>query len=160
MGIGSSTEDHWHAQSVARILQNQRYTGIIKNGAATSDKIDSLQIIEDELFEKAQAQRQSYTDATAYTRRPYQGEQPAMLLLGLAYCGYCGKKLLRGTGVRKYTRKDGTVNQTQRQRYVCYTKRSHGDRCTGHTRYSVKLLEETVVESISETLLNMRSSPP
>ena len=44
-----------------------------------------------------------------------------------------------------------------RQRYICGKRQCHHDRCDGPAGYSVKLLEETVINKIYDTLFALRS---
>lgn len=154
LGIPSAQEDHWHTHSVSYILQNTIYIGFLKKGAAMSDRLPHLQIIEDALFERAQTQRQSYLSDSQSTRRFYQPDDP-MLLLGLAYCGHCGKRLTRGTGNRKRPRKNGSVAFSLRQRYICGTRMAHKERCGGQSGYGMSVLEETVLDAVTKQLQNM-----
>ena len=80
-----------------------------------------------------------------------------MLLLGIAYCGHCGKRLGRGTSGRIGKGPDGNVIRETRQRYICGKRQCHHDRCDGPAGYSVKLLEETVINKIYDTLFALRS---
>lgn len=157
-GVSSSQEDHWHAHSISYILQNPVYTGLLRKGAAQSDRLKELQIISDDLFRRAQRQRLAYKEAEKYRRRHYQGGHEPMTLLGLAYCGYCGKRLIRGTGCRKRVRKDGEVTYTLRQRYICSTRQSHKERCGGPAGYGPNTLEETVIELITQMLWDMQDT--
>lgn len=157
-GISSSTEDHWHSHSISHILQNPIYTGVLKKGAVQSDRLAELQIISEDLFERAQQQREAYRVAEKSGRRFYQGGQEPMLFLGLAYCGHCGKRLIRGTGCRRRVRKDGTETYTLRQRYVCSTRLTHKDRCSGPAGYGMITLEETILELVTQLLRNMQDA--
>ena len=154
LGIPSAQEDHWHSHSVSYILQNATYIGFLKKGAAKSDRLPHLQIIDDALFERAQAQRQAFLSNNHAARRFYQPDH-LMLLLGLAYCGHCGKRLTRGTGNRRRMRKDGTLAFSLRQRYICGTRLAHKDRCGGQSGYGMAALEETVLEAVTEQLQSM-----
>ena len=155
-GIPSPSEDHWHCGTVAQILKRRLYTGYIVKGAAVSGHLPQLQIVDDELFEKATIQREAYQHDYA-ARRLYQGDREPMLLLGIAYCGHCGKRLGRGTSGRIGKGPDGNVIRETRQRYICGKRQCHHDRCDGPAGYSVKLLEETVINKIYDTLFALRS---
>lgn len=156
LGVSSPNEDHWHCGTVAQILKRRIYTGYIVKGTAVSEHLPQLQIVDNELFEKAAMQREAYQHDYA-ARRLYQGDREPMLLLGIAYCGHCGKRLGRGTSGRIGKGPDGNVIRETRQRYICGKRQCHHDRCDGPAGYSVKLLEETVINKIYDTLFALRS---
>lgn len=155
--IPSATATHWHAQSIARILQNPIYTGVLHKGMVTSDAIPALHIIENALFESAQQQRRSYMDQKTAVRRPYQTEN-MLCLLGLVYCAHCGKRLIRGTSGKQRMNQNGEMVRTTRQRYICSTRQTHPNLCNGQSGYGAMKLEDAVVTQVVATLNDFQNN--
>ena len=138
------------------MLKNPIYTGVLSNGDARSEVIPELQIIDSELFERAQSIMQG--------RKQARGETPAnlkssALLTGKIYCGYCHNRLTLTTSGRSRTNKDGTVKKETRMRYQCHYKVRHPGECDGQSGYGVNKLDEIIDKVVRMQLERIRDNP-
>jgi hypothetical protein len=140
--------------TLVKMLKNIMYTGVLHNGEAKSEVIPELQIIEVEMFERAQeimAKRtMPHSDVPLNTKG-------SALLAGLVYCGSCGSKLVLTTSGKRYDRPTG--KQTPRARYGCHYKVRHTQICTGQSGYGVPKLDALVEQSIRYLFKRVKATP-
>ena len=86
MNIRKPDGSNFPNTSINRIIKNPIYTGVIRNGEARSDVIPELQIIDPEIFERAQKIMADRTTHHAETPLNLKGQS---LLVGNIYCGHC-----------------------------------------------------------------------
>jgi len=142
--------------SINRMLKNRVYTGVICNGESQSEMLPELQIVDEELFQKAQKIMAS--------RITQHGEVPLntkgrSLLVGNIYCGHCGGRLTLTTSGRKRVRKDGTVLRETRARYQCHYNIRHPGECDGQSGYGVEKLDNLVDQIIRMQLERIQNAP-
>lgn len=142
--------------SIIRMLKNPIYTGVIKNGDVQSKVITELQIVEPELFERAQSIMQGRTQQRSNT--PINMKSNA-LLTGKIYCGHCRNRLTLTTSGRKRTKKDGTVKKETRMRYQCHYKVRHPGECEGQSGYGVTKLDGIIDKVVRMQLEKIRDNP-
>ena len=126
--------------TINRIIKNQIYTGIIRNGEAQSESIDALRIIDQDTFNRAQEIMKSRTTHHAETPLHLDGQS---ILVGNIYCGHCRNRLTLTTSGRKRKTKDGIIRET-RCRYQCHYNVRHPGECDGQSGYGVKKLDSVV----------------
>ena len=125
------------------MIQNKSYTGYLINGNVET-ACPELQIIDPDLFERAQEAR--------HARKRERGANPLSyssqaLLCGIVFCAHCGNRLSLASGVRKRIRADGTVTREKRIRYSCNYNVRHPGQCDGQSGYGVITLDN-IVESV------------
>lgn len=103
--------------SINRIIKNRIYTGVIYDGDCKSDLIPDLQIIDEDLFQRAQKIMEERTTRHSDIPLNTRGQS---LLVGNIFCGHCGGRLTLTTSGRKRVHKDGTLNRETRARYQCH----------------------------------------
>ena len=132
--------------SIRAIIQNVIYTGILKSGETFSRVFPHLQIIENDIFERAQMIRidrsKEYEEGVA--RRIPLNTKSEALISGLAFCAHCGGRLVVTTNVKKYKKADGTEVKTKRIRYRCYNKSRKICACDGQTEYTKERLDSII----------------
>lgn len=146
-GIYSRAGKNFVNCTIQRILQNDAYLGILKNGEARSEIIPELQIIDEHTFELAQKINAQRSGEYAERHIPLN-TRGSTLLAGNIFCGHCGARLVLSTNGKKYHRKDGGVTITPRIRYVCYNKTRHPGDCDGQTGYTSTKLDALVDELV------------
>ena len=130
--------------SINRIIKNPIYTGVIRNGEAQSAVIPELQIIDPELFARAQQIMADRTTHHAETPLNLKGQS---LLVGNIYCGHCRNRLTLTTSGRKRVNRQGDLVREVRARYQCHYNVRHPGECDGQSGYGVKKLDG-IVEQI------------
>ncbi|MBQ6887883.1 MAG: recombinase family protein [Lachnospiraceae bacterium] len=179
-GIPAITTDKWKASTIASILKNPIYMGYyainrrVNHGSFTrldrrnwiysKEQIPELIIINQCDWEKAQeireARKNKINASKEKSAKQYEEQynvpfrtNDKLSLLGLAYCGYCGKRLKNGSYCNHWTLKStGEKKVSFTGRYICPEK------CKERSCYSQSYLEDivfTVVETYMEQLKNI-----
>ena len=163
-GVSSSRGRGWYVSAIHAILRNERYLGRLiygqsqwKRSARNSKKRTrvevprsewtivekpELRLVSDETWARVRARDTPATYGSHNARPKYP-------LSGLLLCAECGKAmtLAGGTNSRGY----GV------QRYVCSTRRHHGDGnfgCSNGMGVSRLVAEELIIEPLRDRLLN------
>lgn len=172
-GIPAITAEKWKAPTIASILKNPIYMGYYalnrrvnhgsftrldrKNWIYSREQIPGLVIIQKQDWEKAQEIRearkakinasQQKTSDQSNESCPFPLRTSGRLALtGLAYCGYCGKKLKNGSYYNHWQTKSGEKRSSFTGRYLCPEK------CAARSCYSQNYLENAVFEAVEKIL--------
>lgn len=151
--IPAPIADTWKPSTIASILKNPIYMGYTaynrrehKEGFVRLDRkewiysnhqIKEFTIISPMLWEQAQRIREARKSPTSSVSFRTKGR---LLLIGLAYCGYCGKPLKNNSYYNHWETKAGEKKKAFTGRYTCPGE--HKERKT----YSQNYLEEVVLE--------------
>ena len=163
-GIDAISADGWKCGTVSGILKNPVYMGYpavgrrVNHGSChridcsewtyAKEQQPELVIIPKEDWERAQEIREA--------RKKKQGGIPfstsgRLCLIGIAYCGYCGKRLKNASyNNRWYSKKEGKEKSVFVGRYQC------PNRCRERFCYSQDYLEGIVLESLAPYLNAMK----
>ncbi len=144
--------------TIANMLKNRTYLGVLKSGETESKIFEHLQIIEPHLFETAQKLMEQRSAAYAERRVPLNTKGNS-LLSGNIFCGHCNARMTITTNGKKYHRKDGEVTITPRTRYVCYNRTRHKHLCDGQTGYTVRKLDK-VIDKVVHVLFERLDDVP
>ncbi len=136
---------NWHPSTIQGIMRNILYTGILRSGERRSPVIESLRIVEDDVFNGVQKMLEERSRAHQSTRSIPLNTRGESLLAGNIFCGHCGSRLCITTSGKGKPRADGT--ETRRTRYSCQTKTRTHENCNGQTGYTVQKVD-TIVETI------------
>ena len=150
----------FQSNTIKRILQNPLYCGFIVKGEAISPRLEHLQIIEDEFFNRAQEilEARSYKaekkeDIARYTKA-------SSMLSGSLYCAHCGMKLNATSYVDHYTTKDGVRHETPRRfRYICAGKAMKRNECEGQSAYVAHKVDSQVLDFMRECFKRIKLTP-
>ena len=115
------------------MIKNKSYTGYLINGNVETH-CPELQIIEPDLFERAQEVRQARKREKGTNPISYSSQA---LLCGIIFCAHCGKRMSLTSSTRKRIRADGTVIREKRIRYSCNYNVRHPGQCDGQSGYGV-----------------------
>ena len=144
---------------IHRIVRNPLYIGILRNGESESAVLPELRILEDELFERAQAITQSRVKPRAQREVPLTTRGQS-LLTGNIYCGHCGKRLTLATCGRKYRKKDGTEVSKSYTRYQCSYNIQHPGECDGPSGYGAVKLDDLIDQIVRIQFERIQTAPP
>lgn len=160
-GYANPTGNRWSHNTIRNILQNETYIGILRSGNTRSPHLPELQIVSNELFDKAQQIRRERAEAKTNTPRVPINMKGNSLLSGNVFCGHCGSRLHLTTTSRYYTKADGTVIKKRRVRYACYMKVRKITDCEGQSGYSAAKLDglvETVIKDVFKRMKGISKS--
>ena len=127
----------WSMVSVRDILRNRAYVGTYTRFGVRVPASHAPVISQDD-FGRVQERLDQ--------RRPAKGSRQlsAFLLSGLAYCGYCGNKMIGVTRKQKWQRRgDGTIQTAQYRYYQCES-RTNRSMCDYHTHRAEELEQEVL----------------
>ena len=134
-GLSTRRGGPWSMVTVRDILRNRAYLGTYSRFGVRVPASHPPLISQDD-FRRVQERLDQ--------RRPMLGlrQSSPFLLSGLAYCGYCGNKMIGVTRRQTWRRSgDGTVRTAQYRYYQC-ASRTNRSICDYHTRRAEALEEE------------------
>ncbi|HEU4758665.1 MAG TPA: recombinase family protein [Dehalococcoidia bacterium] len=137
----------WSMVTVRDILRNRAYVGTYTRFGVRVPA-SHAPLISQEDFRRVQERLDQ--------RRPAAGSRQVspFLLSGLAYCGYCGNKMIGVTRKQRWRRRsDDTVRSALYRYYQCES-RTNRSLCDYHTRRAERLEEE-----VRAALVSGQSSP-
>jgi DNA invertase Pin-like site-specific DNA recombinase/Skp family chaperone for outer membrane proteins len=155
-GYPNPTGNRWSHNTIRNILQNATYVGILRSGETRSPYLPELQIVSQQIFDKAQQIRRERAEAKENTPRVPINMRGNSLLSGNVFCGHCGSRLHLTTTSRYYTKADGTVIKKRRVRYACYKKVRKMVNCDGQSGYSAAKLDGLVEKIIKNIFIRLR----
>lgn len=139
-GMKTRRGGNWSMISIRDILRNRTYLGTYYRFGMKVPG-NHPPIISSEIFQKAQERIGERRPTVEYRRRT------PFLLSGLAYCGYCGNKMIGVSRRQKWTRqRDGGETEAQYRYYQCES-RTNQSICQYHTQRTDEL-EQTVLSQL------------
>lgn len=147
-------------ETIKRILKNEIYHGFYVRGGVRSQRIEELQIIDDDTYDRAQEiLRQRKANNDEKTQISLQAKSSTMLG-GNLYCAHCGKKLCSNSYVDTYRTKDGSIHYSNRKyRYLCSGKAMHRNECDGQSVYVASKVDQVVLEALYRCFELIKSTP-
>ncbi len=138
MGIRTRTGRLWTVAAVRDILRNRVYLGTYRRFGVRVPA-NHPPLVSAQEFERAQRR----LGAGQGGPRPRSALFP---LSGLAYCGYCGGRMVGVRRVQRWRRRDGDLQHGEYRYYQCGS-RVNRSLCDYHT-WRAQELEERVVEAV------------
>jgi len=158
MGIKTHNGSGFQCNTVNRILKNRTYCGYYISGDIVSPHLPHLQIVDEETFDQAQliiTQRSVKNDEKTQIARNTKGKT---LLSGNVYCAHCGTNMIATSYVDRYTRKDGSIYEVRKQRYICCNKARGRGECGGQSGYVADRIDGAVSMIVHEFLSRIKTT--
>lgn len=158
-GLRTRQGAKFQANNVLRIIRHEGYTGYIITKSARSEHIPELQIVDQELFQRANemVSRRS-TKLEEAKRLASQSDNPT-LLAGIVRCAHCGAKMSAFLHTDRYKLADGTVREKVQPKYNCYQRGQKLRNCDGQSLYLAQRVDDVVLEVIHEMFTRIRTKP-
>lgn len=159
LGVKTHNGRDFQCNSINRILKNRLYCGYYVAGETTSQKLEHLAIIDENIFDSVQhilVQRSAKNEEKQHIARTTKGKT---LLSGNIYCAHCGSHLISSGANEKYVRKDGTIGVSSTLRYICYHRTRRLNDCDGQSVYSAKRVESAVLAVVNQYLNAIKLTP-
>ncbi len=159
MGVRTHNGSEFQCNTINRILKNKLYCGYYVAGETTSQKLEHLAIIDENVFDSVQhilKQRSSKNEEKQHIARTTKGRT---LLSGNIYCAHCGNHLIASGINEKYERKDGTTGVSNALRYVCYHRARKLNDCDGQSVYSAPKVDAAVLAVVNRYLAAIKATP-
>ena len=138
----------WSIVTVRDVLRNRAYLGTYARFGMRVPR-SHPRIIDPEVFDMAQEKM-----SRAATRRTPRDAEP-FLLSGVAFCAFCGRKMIGVSRRQGWQRKDGSTVEGRYRYYQCQSRTNQGV-CRYHTWRSDSL-EKDVLEQVRDALQNGRA---
>ena len=137
-GIKTKAGSAFNMNSVARMIRNEKYIGIVRsNGNIYTNIVPA--IVEEKLFRECN----EMMDEHKHKQRECKAEKP-YILSGKLFCGYCGSMMTAEAG----TSKTGKVHHY----YKCFNRKKNPSAC-GKKNYKQKDLEDLVFDMTVDYIL-------
>lgn len=174
--------DNWKACTVTQILQNPIYKGYIaynrrqrsvcggnyektpmENWILSEQKIPELVIIPEETWDKVQELRENRKSSFKKARDEGNGKYETtstgtLSLMGLIYCGCCGRRLTNASKYDYWTTKAGEKRKKVVGRYRCTNKANATLACNGKTYYRAEEIEPIVYATVTSYLNSLKKA--
>lgn len=144
---------------VLRILRHEGYLGYIVTRSVRSQHLPELEIISQELFQKANEMVDMRCTANAEARKVAHKSDNNTLLAGLVYCAHCGAKMSGFMHHDRYKLRDGTVKESLKPKYNCYQRAQKLRDCDGQALYLADRVDGIVLEVVRELFASIRCAP-
>lgn len=154
-GIRNQKGELFKTRTLSEMIRNPIYKGILRCGE-TTNQIEALRIISDELFERAIEIKKQRVLENGNKQKCSTGKANNTLLSGLIFCGTCGGRLNAKTSNRTHRRVDGTVRKWVATRYICYNKLIDKHRCNGKSSHTASAVDNVVLRIVEEMFSNMK----
>lgn len=174
--------DNWKACTVTQILQNPIYKGYIaynrrqrsvcggnyektpmENWILSEERIPELAIIPEVTWDKVQELRENRKSNIKKARDEGNGKYETtstgtLSLMGLIYCGCCGRRLTNASKYDYWTTKAGEKRKKVVGRYRCTNKANATLACNGKTYYRADEIEPIVYAAVTTYLNSLKKA--
>ena len=158
-GIVTHNKSKFQSNTVIRILRNKLYCGYMVSGEITSPQLKELQIIDEKIFEQAQFILDEREQANEEKRKIALTTRSESLLSGIMYCAHCGGRMTSIIHTDRRRRKDGSLYEFSREKYLCYHKSRVLCECGGQCSYVAFKVDEAVCEAVENMFASIKDSP-
>lgn len=154
-GICNKRGELFHYSTIASILKNVMYTGVLRSGESKSDVLQELQIIDEQTFRLAQeiikCRSTQYKGPSSIPKK-ITGKA---LLSGNVFCGQCGGRIFATTAQKSH---HPTKSPERIPIYKCYNRTQHKGCCTGQTTYRAHRIDALVFSEIEKFLSDLSNN--
>ena len=163
-GIKNRNGKDFYYGNINSILHNSMYKGYThifskkeNKDYYSKDQIERLIIIPEEQWELAQQMLSERCDIHNGNRAGARGITRGRLLLsGLAYCGYCGSKMIVWTNHKKWHNVNGETKTNVYDTYKCNKRNTFGTGvCEGQNTYKADRIEKMVEKITKQTMAEL-----
>ena len=158
LGVVKFNGKPFSTANVYKVLTNEINIGYLHFGE-NRNHVPRLQIIDDDLFNRAQEIRCMRSMKDSDDRRVPLVTKGVTLLSGNIFCGHCGKRLWADSSSVKYTRKDGSGSSYKYPRYSCIYGTAHAETNCQKT-YTAKKIDDIVRSVLQQVFEQIRETPP
>ncbi len=150
-GVRTHRNGLWSMVTVRDILRNRTYLGTYSRFGVRVPASHPALISSDD-FRRVQERLSSRRQEKA------KRQVSLFLLSGLAYCGYCGNKMIGVSRRQRWRRRDGSEKWAEYRYYQCES-RTNRSLCDYHTRRAGRLEEEVRQVLLGEEPLAVMAVP-
>ena len=158
-GLRTRQGAKFQSVNIRRLIRHEGYTGYIITKAAKSEFMPQLQIIDDDLFAKANERMDSRCQNAAENKNAARKSDNPCLLAGIVVCAHCGAKMSAFLHKDRYKLADGTIRENVQAKYNCYQRGQHLRPCDGQALYLAERVDAIVLGLVDQMFQQIKQEP-
>ena len=158
-GLRTRQGAKFQSVNIRRLIRHEGYTGYIITKAAKSEFMPQLQIIDDDLFAKANERMDSRCKNAAENKNAARKSDNPTLLAGIVVCAHCGAKMSAFLHKDRYKLADGTIKENVQAKYNCYQRGQHLRPCDGQALYLAERVDGVVLNLVDQMFQQIKREP-
>lgn len=158
-GLRTRQGAKFQSVNIRRLIRHEGYTGYIITKAAKSEFMPQLQIIDDELFAKANERMDSRCKNAAENKNAAKKSDNPCLLAGIVVCAHCGAKMSAFLHKDRYKLADGSIKENVQAKYNCYQRGQRLRPCDGQALYLAERVDGVVLNLVDQMFQQIQREP-
>lgn len=158
-GLKTHNGANFQSNTIRRILSNKMYTGYLINKESCSPFLEDLQIVEQDIFDKASEILMQREFANEKKRKVAMTNKGKMLMSGILFCAHCHTRLTSIRYRNAYKKKDNSVRITEEPKYLCYHRSRGLNDCDGAHTYKADIIDSIVINVVTTMLGRIKETP-
>ena len=158
-GLRTRQGAKFQSVNIRRLIRHEGYTGYIMTKAARSEFMPQLQIVDGDLFTKANERMDSRCKNAAENKNAAKKSGNPTLLAGIVVCAHCGAKMSAFLHTDRYKLADGSVREKVQAKYNCYQRGQHLRECDGQSLYLAERVDGVVLALVDQMFQQIKQEP-
>ena len=158
-GLRTRQGAKFQSVNIRRLIRHEGYTGYIITKAAKSEFMPQLQIIDDDLFAKANERMDSRCQNAAQSKNATRKSDNPCLLAGIVVCAHCGAKMSAFLHKDRYKLADGSIKENVQAKYNCYQRGQRLRPCDGQALYLAERVDGVVLNLVDQMFQQNQREP-
>ena len=158
-GLRTRQGAKFQSVNIRRLIRHEGYTGYIMTEAARSEFMPQLQIVDSDLFTKANERMDSRCKNAAENKNAAKKSGNPTLLAGIVVCAHCGAKMSAFLHTDRYKLADGSIREKVQAKYNCYQRGQHLRECDGQSLYLAERVDGVVLALVDQMFQQIKQEP-
>ena len=158
-GLRTRQGAKFQSVNIRRLIRHEGYTGYIMTKAARSEFMPQLQIVDGDLFTKANERMDSRCKNAAENKNAAQKSGNPTLLAGIVVCAHCEAKMSAFLHTDRYKLADGSIREKVQAKYNCYQRGQHLRECDGQSLYLAERVDGVVLALVDQMFQQIKQEP-
>ena len=158
-GLRTRQGAKFQSVNIRRLIRHEGYTGYIMTKAARSEFMPQLQIVDGDLFTKANERMDSRCKYAAENKNAAKKSGNPTLLAGIIVCAHCGAKMSAFLHTDRYKLADGSIREKVQAKYNCYQRGQHLRECDGQSLYLAERVDGVVLALVDQMFQQIKQEP-
>lgn len=158
-GLRTRQGAKFQSVNIRRLIRHEGYTGYIMTKAARSEFMPQLQIVDGDLFTKANERMDSRCKYAAENKNAAKKSGNPTLLAGIVVCAHCGAKMSAFLHTDRYKLADGSIREKVQAKYNCYQRGQHLRECDGQSLYLAERVDGVVLALVDQMFQQIKQEP-
>ena len=158
-GLRTRQGAKFQSVNIRRLIRHEGYTGYIMTKTARSEFMPQLQIVDGDLFTKANERMDSRCKNAAENKNAAKKSGNPTLLAGIVVCAHCGAKMSAFLHTDRYKLADGSIREKVQAKYNCYQRGQHLRECDGQSLYLAERVDGVVLALVDQMFQQIKQEP-